>query len=261
METDAGTRRIERATGALRFEDVGFRYPGSDTPALVDIDLDIRPGEVIALVGTSGAGKTTLVNLLPRFIEPTEGRILLDGIPLDELRLTDLRAQIGLVSQDIVLFNDSVRANVCFGSVKVPDDEAVWAALRAAALEEYVRALPGGLDYEIGERGTRLSGGQRQRLAIARALVVRPEIYVFDDSFSALDLATDARLRAALAPHTADAAVLIVAQRVSTIRNADRILVLEDGAVVGLGTHDELVETCPTYAEIVASQHAQGAVA
>src|SRR5690606_36337996 len=237
VETDAGTRRIERATGALRFEDVGFRYPGSDTPALVDIDLDIRPGEVIALVGTSGAGKTTLVNLLPRFIEPTEGRILLDGIPLDELRLTDLRAQIGLVSQDIVLFNDSVRANVCFGSVKVPDDEAVWAALRAAALEEYVRALPGGLDYEIGERGTRLSGGQRQRLAIARALLKDPPILLLDEATSALDTRTEREVQEALERIMRGRTTFVIAHRLSTVERADRILVFERGRVVEQGSH------------------------
>ncbi len=256
VETDAGTRRIERATGALRFEDVGFRYPGSDTPALVDIDLDIRPGEVIALVGTSGAGKTTLVNLLPRFIEPTEGRILLDGIPLDELRLTDLRAQIGLVSQDIVLFNDSVRANVCFGSVKVPDDEAVWAALRAAALEEYVRALPGGLDYEIGERGTRLSGGQRQRLAIARALLKDPPILLLDEATSALDTRTEREVQEALERIMRGRTTFVIAHRLSTVERADRILVFERGRVVEQGSHAELLAANGRYASLYRLQFA-----
>lgn len=250
LEADEGTRRLERATGALRFENVGFRYPGSETAALAGINLDIRAGEVIALVGTSGSGKTTLVNLLPRFIEPTEGRILLDGIPLGEFRLADLRAQLGMVSQDIVLFNDTVRANVCFGATQPPGEQAIWAALRAAALEDHIRALPGGLEHEIGERGNRLSGGQRQRLAIARALLKDPPILLLDEATSALDSRTERDVQEALERVMRGRTTFVIAHRLSTIERADRILVLEQGRVVEQGAHAELLAANGRYASL-----------
>ena len=246
--------------GTLEFRNVGFRYPGAQHAVLSDVSFRVGPGEAAAVIGSTGAGKSTLVSLVPRLFDVTDGAVLVDGVDVRDLDPSALSGRVGYVPQRAYLFAGTVASNLRFGRPAATDDE-LWDALEIAQAAGFVRAMPDGLDSAVEQGGANLSGGQRQRLAIARALVVRPEIYVFDDSFSALDLATDARLRAALAPHTADAAVLIVAQRVSTIRNADRILVLEDGAVVGLGTHDELVETCPTYAEIVASQHAQGAVA
>jgi subfamily B ATP-binding cassette protein MsbA len=241
---------MARARGALRFEGVGFRYPGSETDALAGIDLDIRAGEVIALVGTSGAGKSTLVNLLPRFIEPSRGRILLDGVPLGELVLSDLRAQLGLVSQEVVLFNDTVRANVCFGVAEPPSEQAIWAALRAAALEDHVRTLPGGLEHEIGERGTRLSGGQRQRLAIARALLKNPPVLLLDEATSALDTRTERDVQAALERIMRGRTTLVIAHRLSTIERADRILVFEHGRIVEQGGHAELLAANGRYASL-----------
>src|SRR5690606_90427 len=246
------TELPERAT--LEFRNVGFRYPGAQHAVLNDVSFRVGPGETAAVIGSTGAGKSTLVSLVPRLFDVTSGAVLVDGVDVRDLDPSALSGRVGYVPQRAYLFAGTVASNLRFGRPAATDDE-LWEALEIAQAAGFVRAMPAGLDSAVEQGGANLSGGQRQRLAIARALVVRPEIYVFDDSFSALDLATDARLRAALAPHTADAAVLIVAQRVSTIRNADRILVLEDGAVVGLGTHDDLLVTCPTYAEIVASQH------
>lgn len=257
-EEDHGTRRLGRVAGALRFEGVGFRYPDSERAALAGVELDIRAGEVVALVGTSGAGKTTLVNLLPRFIEPTEGRILLDGIDLAELVLADLRAQIGLVSQDIVLFNDTIRANVGFGAAQPVSDDAVWSALAAAALESHVRALPGGLDHEIGERGSRLSGGQRQRLAIARALCKDPPILLLDEATSALDTETEREVQGALEEVMRGRTTLVIAHRLSTIERADRILVFEDGRIVEQGRHLELLAAGGRYANLHRLQFGNG---
>jgi len=193
------------------------------------------------------------LHLIPRLFDATSGSVLVDGVDVRELAPEVLWSRIGLVPQRPYLFSGTVGTNLRFGDPKATDDD-LWQALEIAQAADFVRAMNGGLDAPINQGGTNVSGGQRQRLAIARALVHKPEIYLFDDSFSALDLATDARLRAALAPHTADAAVLIVGQRVSTISRADQILVLEDGEAVGLGTHADLLENCPTYAEIVASQ-------
>ena len=241
----------EHATVELR--GVGFRYPGAESPVIEGIDLRCAPGTTTAIIGSTGAGKTTLVNLLPRLFDATEGAVLVDGVDVRELQPELLWSRIGLVPQRPYLFSGTVATNLRLGRPDATDDE-LWEALEIAQAAEFVKEMPGGLDARIAQGGTNVSGGQRQRLSIARALVRRPEIYLFDDSFSALDLATDARLRAALAPHVADAAVIVVAQRVSTIMQADQILVIEDGRTVGVGTHGELLASCPTYREIVESQ-------
>jgi ATP-binding cassette subfamily B multidrug efflux pump len=239
--------------GTLELRGVGFRYPGADEPVLCDIDFVARPGQVTAIIGSTGSGKTTLINLIPRLVDCTEGAVLVDGTDVRDLDPEVLWRRVSLVPQKPYLFSGTVGSNLRFAD---PDatDEDLWHALGIAQAADFVAAMPGGLDAPIVQGGSNVSGGQRQRLAIARALVRKPGIYVFDDSFSALDLATDARLRAALAPVTADATVVIVAQRISTIMNADQILVLEDGHPVGLGTHRQLIESCPTYEEIVSSQ-------
>jgi ATP-binding cassette subfamily B protein len=207
----------------------------------------------VAVIGSTGAGKSTLVNLVPRLFDVTGGRVEVDGVDVRRLEPERLWSVIGLIPQKAYLFSGTVRSNLLHGKPGATDEE-LWDALEIAQAADFVRAMPEGLDAPIAQGGTNVSGGQRQRLAIARAVVRRPEIYLFDDSFSALDLATDARLRAALRPVTRDSTVLIVAQRVSTIRDADLILVLEDGVVVGRGRHRDLLDDCPTYQEIVASQ-------
>jgi ATP-binding cassette subfamily B multidrug efflux pump len=245
------TAVTERSGVELR--DVAFAYPGAEEPVLAGITLHSRPGQTTAIVGGTGAGKTTLVNLVPRLFDVTAGAVLVDGVDVRDLEPEVLWSRIGLVPQKPYLFSGTVASNLRYGKPDATEEE-MWAALEIAQAREFVAAMPGGLDARIAQGGTNVSGGQRQRLAIARAVIRRPEIYLFDDSFSALDLATDARLRAALAPHIADATVLVVAQRISTIVSADQILVLDDGRPVGLGSHHELMQTCPTYAEIVASQ-------
>ncbi len=239
--------------GTLVFDRVEFTYPGADVPVVRDVSFSARPGQTVAIIGSTGAGKSTMVNLVPRLFDVTGGRVLVDGVDVRQLEPDLLWSTIGLVPQRAWLFSGTVRSNLQYGR---PDatDEQMWHALEVAQGRDFVEAMPEGLDAPISQGGTNVSGGQRQRIAIARALIRTPEIYLFDDSFSALDLATDARLRAALRPVTRDATVLIVAQRVSTIRDANLILVVEDGEVVGRGTHDELLETCETYREIVASQ-------
>ncbi|MEA3078066.1 MAG: ATP-binding cassette, subfamily multidrug efflux pump [Actinomycetota bacterium] len=239
--------------GQLELQGVGFHYPGAEHPVLNDVTFATRPGTTTAIVGSTGAGKTTLVNLIPRLFDVTSGAVLVGGIDVRELEPEALWASIGLVPQRPYLFSGTVASNVRYGKPDATDDE-IWEALEVAQAADFVREMPGGLDAVIDQGGTNVSGGQRQRLSIARALVRKPDIYLFDDSFSALDLLTDSRLREALAPYTADAAVVIVAQRVSTISTADNIIVLEDGVVVGEGTHQSLLETSPTYAEIVESQ-------
>lgn len=239
--------------GTLRFEDVEFTYPGADVPVVRRVSFEARPGQTVAVIGSTGAGKSTMVNLVPRLFDATGGRVLVDGVDVRDLDPDLLWSLIGLVPQKAYLFSGTVASNLRHGNPDATDEE-LWAALEIAQGRDFVEEMPEGLDSPIAQGGTNVSGGQRQRLAIARALVRRPEIYLFDDAFSALDLATDARLRAALGPVTREATVLIVAQRVSTIRDADLILVVEDGQVVGRGTHDELLETCETYREIVASQ-------
>ena len=238
---------------SLEMRNVGFHYPGAERPVLSDISLTVRAGETTAVIGSTGSGKTTLINIVPRLFDVTSGEVLVDGVNVRDLDPELLWSRIGLVPQKPYLFSGTVASNLRYADPDATDEE-LWEALTIAQAADFVRAMPGGLDEPIVQGGANVSGGQRQRLAIARALVRKPDVFLFDDSFSALDLATDARLRAALKPHTTDAAVIIVAQRVSTIANADQILVLEDGAAVGLGTHEELLEDCPTYAEIVASQ-------
>jgi ATP-binding cassette, subfamily B, multidrug efflux pump len=241
----------DRASVELR--GAGFHYPGAEHAVLADITFRCDAGTTTAIVGSTGSGKTTLVGLIARLFDATSGEVLINGVDVRELDPEFLWGRIGLVPQRPYLFSGTVASNLRYGKPDATENE-MWDALRIAQAADFVAAMPGGLDASISQGGANVSGGQRQRLAIARALVRRPDVYVFDDSFSALDLATDARLRAALAPVTRDAAVLVVAQRISTILSADQILVLEDGEIVGLGRHDDLVETCPTYQEIVASQ-------
>ncbi len=241
----------EHATVELR--DVSFGYPGAQEPVLRDISFATGPGRTTAVIGSTGAGKTTLVGLVARLFDATGGQVVIDGVDVRDLDPDILWQIIGYVPQRPYLFSGTIRSNLEYGRPDATDAE-MWEALEVAQAADFVRAMPDGLDSPIEQGGTNVSGGQRQRLSIARALVRRPEIYLFDDSFSALDVATDARLRSALRPHTRDAAVITVAQRVSTIIDADQILVLEDGRIVGRGRHDELLDTCPTYAEIVASQ-------
>jgi len=238
--------------GTLEFRDVGFHYPGAEHSVLRDLSFTTAAGQTTAIIGSTGAGKTTLVSLIPRLFDATSGSVLVDGVDVRELEPEILWRSIGLVPQRPYLFSGTVASNLRYGKPDATEAE-MWESLEVAQAADFVRAM-GGLEATIEQGGTNVSGGQRQRLSIARALICRPEIYVFDDSFSALDLSTDARLRAALAPYTRNAAVVIVAQRVSTISTADNILVLEDGQVVGSGTHEELIESNPTYAEIVQSQ-------
>jgi ATP-binding cassette subfamily B protein len=249
----ANPRRDLPERGTLRFEGVTYAYPGADAPVLHEVSFEAVPGQTVAIIGSTGAGKSTLVNLVPRLFDVTSGRVLVAGADVREVEPEALWARLGLIPQRAFLFTGSVADNVRYGKPDATDEE-VWEALEVAQARDFVEAMPEGLDSRIAQGGTNLSGGQRQRLAIARAVVRRPEIYLFDDSFSALDVTTDARLRAALGPITTDATVVVVAQRVATIRDADLILVLEDGRVVGRGTHGELLESCTTYQEIVASQ-------
>jgi ATP-binding cassette subfamily B protein len=239
--------------GHLELRDVEFRYPGAEEAVLRGIELVARPGEITAIIGSTGSGKTTLLNLLPRLFDATAGAVLVNGVNVRDLDPTVLSDAVALVPQQPYLFSGTVASNLRYGKPDATDEE-LWHALKIAQAGEFVARMPDGLDAKIAQGGTNVSGGQRQRLAIARALVRRPEIYLFDDSFSALDYATDAALRAALARDTAEATVVIVAQRVSTIREADRIVVLDEGRVVGTGTHRDLMETNQTYREIVLSQ-------
>ena len=250
----------DRLRGELEFRGVEFSYPGASDPVLRDLTFTACPGQTTAIVGSTGAGKTTLVNLVPRLFDATGGGVYVDGVDVRRLDPEALWGGIGLVPQKAYLFTGTVASNLRYGKPDATEEE-MWAALEVAQARDFVEAMPEGLDAPIAQGGTNVSGGQRQRLAIARALIRRPRIYLFDDAFSALDLATDARLRQALVPLTADATVLIVAQRVSTVINADQILVLEDGVVVGRGTHDELLAECGTYQEIVESQLATEDVA
>ena len=243
----------QELTGVVEFRDVTFTYPGAADPVLANVSFTLTPGRTTAIIGSTGSGKSTLVNLIPRLYDVSSGEVLVDGVDVRHLDPDALWSRIGLVPQKPYLFSGTVASNLLYGR---PDatQEQMWEALRIAQATDFVEKLDGGLTAHIAQGGTNLSGGQRQRLSIARALVKEPAVYVFDDSFSALDVATDARLRAALAPATAERATLIVAQRVATIRGADEILVLEHGRIVGRGTHDELLASNATYQEIVDSQ-------
>jgi ATP-binding cassette subfamily B multidrug efflux pump len=243
----------ERPSGLLELRGVEFHYPGAEKAVLQGVDLVARPGEVTAVIGSTGSGKTTLLNLVPRLFDATAGNVLIDGVDVRRLDLRVLSATVGVVPQRPYLFSGTVASNLRYGNPEATDEE-LWHALEVAQAREFVERMPEGLEASIAQGGTNVSGGQRQRLAIARALVHRPSIYLFDDSFSALDYATDAALRAALAREITGATVVIVAQRVATIRHADTIVVVDDGRVVGTGTHRELMESNQTYREIVLSQ-------
>jgi len=239
--------------GTVDFDRVGFTYPGATSPVLSDISFRVSPGRTTAIIGSTGSGKSTIVDLVPRLFDATAGSVSVNGVDVRELDPDLLWGSIGYVPQKPYLFSGTVASNLRFGRPDATEKE-LWQALEVAQGAGFVQSMPQGLDSPITQGGTNVSGGQRQRLSIARALVMRPDIYIFDDSFSALDLATDARLRLALAPHVRDAGVLIVAQRVSTIADADQIIVVENGRIVGRGRHVALLDTCPTYAEIVDSQ-------
>jgi ATP-binding cassette subfamily B protein len=244
---------LPEGPAVLEFVDVDFHYPGADHSVLHGVSFTAQPGHTTAIIGSTGSGKTTLLNLVPRLFDVSAGSVRVGGVDVREVDPEQLWARIGLVPQKPYLFSGTVASNLRYGRPDATEDE-LWHALRIAQAEDFVREMEDGLDAAIAQGGTNVSGGQRQRLAMARAIVKRPEIYLFDDSFSALDLSTDARLRSALRPWTAYATVVVVAQRVSTIIDADHIVVLDEGRIVGQGTHDQLLETCETYQEIVESQ-------
>ncbi len=243
----------ESASGTVEFRDVSFRYPGADEDMLSHISFTARPGETTAILGGTGSGKSTLINLIPRFYDATQGSVLVDGQDVRNVRLTDLRDRIGYVPQKGVLFSGTVSENLTFGSTGI-SRERVEQAARIAQAEDFILAREGGYDSEIAQGGTNVSGGQKQRLSIARAVAKNPEIYIFDDSFSALDFKTDAAVRSALNDAARDATVLIVAQRISTVMHAEQILVLDDGRLVGKGTHAQLMRDCEVYRQIAMSQ-------
>ncbi|MFL6080120.1 MAG: ABC transporter ATP-binding protein, partial [Ornithinibacter sp.] len=255
VHAPADPRAIPPGPVAVELRGATFSYPGAESPVLREVSMRAEPGTTTAIVGSTGSGKTTLVGLIPRLHDVTEGQVLVGGVDVRDADPENLWSHIGLVPQRPYLFTGTVASNLRYGDPDATDDE-LWEALTVAQAADFVRAMPDGLESPIAQGGTNVSGGQRQRLAIARALVSKAGIYLFDDAFSALDVATDARLRAAMRPVTRDAVVIVVAQRVSSIIHADRIVVLDDGQVVGQGTHEELIDSCPTYVEIVQSQQA-----
>ncbi|WP_290748084.1 ABC transporter ATP-binding protein [Exiguobacterium sp. UBA3968] len=258
--TDEGTKTADREKGTLVFDRVTFRYPGAETPVLSDISFAARPGEVTAVIGGTGSGKSTLVNLIPRFYDVTEGSIRVNGVNSQDVPQEELRSKIGFVPQKALLFTGTIAENIRFGKEDATDEEVAHAAHIAQATD-FIERMPDGYDARIEQGGSNVSGGQKQRLSIARALVRRPDLYVFDDSFSALDFKTDAALRKALREETREATVLIVAQRVSTVIDADQIIVLDEGKVAGIGTHDELFANNAVYQEIVKSQLSEEEIA
>jgi ATP-binding cassette subfamily B protein len=253
VDPAAPVRAAAETRGRVEFQDVSFQYPGAEEPALAGVSFTAQAGEVTAIIGGTGSGKSTLAGLIPRFYDVNQGRVLLDGVDIRDVPPAALRERIGFVPQKAVLFTGTVAANIRYGREDASDDEVRHAAEVAQALE-FVDAMPEKFVSPIAQGGINLSGGQKQRLAIARAIVRKPDVYVFDDSFSAVDFATDARLRAALKRETATATVFIVAQRISTVVNADRIIVLDNGRVAGIGTHAALLESSDVYRDIVRSQ-------
>jgi ATP-binding cassette subfamily B protein len=246
--------------GYVEFKDVTFSYHGAEEPALKNISFSAKPGEVTAIIGSTGAGKSSLINLIPRFYDIDSGSVLVDGVDVREISQENLRSKIGFVPQKAVLFSGTIYENIKFGNDNATDEEIKHAA-EVAQAAEFISNMDGGYDHEIAQGGTNVSGGQKQRLSIARALVRKPEIYIFDDSFSALDFKTDAKLRGALKKETVDSTVIIVAQRVGTVMDADRIIVLDEGRIVGMGTHRELLDICDVYREIVSSQLSEEEIA
>jgi ATP-binding cassette subfamily B multidrug efflux pump len=246
--------------GYVEFRDVSFAYPGAEKPAISNISFKVRPGEVTAIIGGTGSGKSTLVNLIPRFYDVVSGSVLVDGVDVREMRQQELRSKIGFVPQSPILFSGTIADNIRYGKLDATDLEVHHAAEIAQA-SEFIQAMKDGYQSVIAQGGTNLSGGQKQRLAMARALIRKPGIYVLDDSFSALDFKTDARLRAALKKEIVDSTLIIVAQRVSTIMDADQIIVLDEGRIAGIGKHKELLKNCQVYYEIVSSQLSQEEIA
>ena len=247
------TKPARNGHGRIEFRDVTFTYPDADSPVLSGINFTAEPGQTTAFIGSTGSGKTTLIGLIPRFYDVTAGQVLIDNVDVRDMRLRDLSGQIGYVPQKGVLFSGTVKSNVTYGNKRASTKE-IDTAIKVAQASDFVKKLEGGLQSNISQGGTNVSGGQKQRLSIARALAVKPKVYIFDDSFSALDFKTDAKLRKALQKETAGKTVLIVGQRISTIMNADKIIVMDEGKIVGQGTHDELMKHNVVYQEIAHSQ-------
>jgi subfamily B ATP-binding cassette protein MsbA len=261
VEPDEGTIRLDRAAGQLRFDHISLRYAGSEREALRDVSVSVKPGETVALVGSSGSGKTSLVNLIPRFYEPTAGRLFVDGHDITTLTLASLRAQIALVSQDVLLFDDTIAANIAYGAMTDTPREAIERAAAAAHALEFIRALPQGFDTPVGENGVRLSGGQRQRVAIARAILKDAPILILDEATSSLDSESERQVQAALDALMQGRTTIVIAHRLSTIEHADRIVVLEQGRVVEEGSHAALLARSGVYAKLHRMQFATAPLA